>query len=161
MNVKVKFLLTLATTFILATASAQDVSFTFNYIQEELRDTESDPSMMEEHHLGFEIAKKFQLLKESYTYEEPPTATNPTPRTVVEKPAIYYSVKKIDKHYKRAIRKGEITEDEARKQLNNILNIALNVRFQETEKFEEMLWNLKSDPLAAADFYAKNVNLEL
>lgn len=163
MRAKVKYLLSLFMVSYGFVGLGQDLqaSFTFRYIQQELKEMETSPELVDDHELGFDIAKKLQLLRETYTYEEPPTATNPTPRTVVEKPAIYYSVKKIDKHFKKAIKKGEITEDEARKQLDNILNIALNIRYQETAKFEEVLWDLKREEEEIVKLYANRVTLEM
>lgn len=163
MKAKVKFLSALVILICGFEGVSQDMqaSFTFRYIEQELKELETSPELVDDHYLGFDIAKKMQLLRETYTYEEPPTATNPAPRTVVEKPAIYYSVKKIDKHFKKALRKDEITEDEARKQLDNILNIALNIRYQETGKLEEILWDIKRDEEEIVKLYTDRVTLEL
>ncbi len=160
MRTSVKLLLTNCLLFLGIVAYSQDVSFSFRYQQEELKDMEISEEMLKDHFLGYEIAKKMQLLKESYTYQEPGTATQPVGATVVEKPSIFYSVKKIERHLKKATKKEMIGEDDARAQLNSILDIALNIRYQETEKFEQILWDIK-DPEEMATLYSSRVKLEM
>jgi len=90
-------------------------------------------------YLGDQIAKKFYILQELYTYEEPGTATSPGTKTIVEKPAIYYSLKKLNKHYKKVVKKGEMTEGEAVNEFEHFLNIGISIVYQPTEDFEEFL----------------------
>jgi polyhydroxyalkanoate synthesis regulator phasin len=132
-------------------------TFSFRYNMEEQSEIQ-DINDLKEHFLGEDIAKKFLLLKESYTYMIEDELTQ-NRSTIVEKPSIYYSCKKVSKYMKKAIKKGNITEDEARAQLDNILNIALNIRYQETEKVEEILWEIK-DPNQLMAFYKDKVKLE-
>ncbi|MFW5759790.1 MAG: hypothetical protein ACOCXH_02280 [Cyclobacteriaceae bacterium] len=90
-------------------------------------------------YLGDQIAKKFYVLQELYTYEEPGTATSPGTKTIVEKPAIYYSLKKLNKHYKKMVIKEQITEEEAVEEFEHFLNIGISIVYQSTEEFEEFL----------------------
>ena len=71
------------------TLLAQD--FTFRYTMEELNDVQNEMDI-KQHFLGDDIATKFQLLKESYTYIEKDDISL-SEKTIVEKPSIYYSVK--------------------------------------------------------------------
>ena len=137
-------------------AQSQD-SFSFRYNMEEQNEIQ-DINGLKEHFLGEDIAKKFLLLKESYTYMIEDELTQ-NRNTIVEKPSIYYSCKKVSKYMKKAIKKGSLTEDEAKAQLDNILNIALNIRYQETEKVEAILWEIK-DPNQLMAFYKEKVRLE-
>lgn len=154
-----KFFCSLALLFISTTMFSQ--SFSFRYFEEETKIAKENADFIEEHYLGFYIAQKMQLLKESYTYTEPPTATNPTPRTVVEKPAIYYSVKKVDNYLKRQIKSGDMSNDDALKIMDSVLKVALNVRNQETAKLEEILWNIKSQEEEIVNLYTTRIALNL
>jgi hypothetical protein len=89
--------------------------------------------------LGDKIAKKFYILQELYTYEEPGTATSPGTKTIVDKPAIYYSLKKLNKHYKKMVKKNKMTEDEAVNEFEHFLNIGISIVYQPTDNFEEFL----------------------
>ncbi|MFY0686863.1 MAG: hypothetical protein JXQ90_06845 [Cyclobacteriaceae bacterium] len=151
-----RILINLILCFGVFAAIGQD-KFTFRYNQEELE----EPLAMEdvkEHFLGEDIAVKMQLLKESYTYKEKDQISN-SERTVIEKPAIFNSVKKISKYYKKEIKKGKISEEDALTALNNALVIALNIRYQDTQAFEDYLWKAKS-PDAMVDVYANSVELD-
>jgi len=90
-------------------------------------------------YLGDRIAKKFYILQELYTYEEPGTATSPGTKTIVEKPAIYYSLKKLNKHYKKMVKKDKMTEDDAVNEFEHFLNIGISIVYQPTEEFENFL----------------------
>jgi hypothetical protein len=90
-----------------------------------------------------DIAMMMTILKNNYTYEVPPSATKPTPTTVVEKPNLYFAVKKVHKGFKKMVKKGGITNDEAIQRLSEIIQIAVNVRYQDTEALEETLRGTK------------------
>lgn len=134
-------------------------TFTFRYTMEEMNEVQ-DIIDLKEHFLGEDIAIKFLLLKESYTYIER-DAIAQSEKTVVEKPSIYYSCKKVSKYLKKAIKQKEISEDEAKAQMDNVLNIALNIRYQETEALEQILWDINKDPNQVIAFYNSKVKLEM
>jgi len=139
---------------------AQDADvFSFNFIEDKIDDSSVDMGSLSDHYLGLDIAKKLQLIKDSYTWKEEGTPNSPTMKTVVEKPAIYYSLKKLDKYYKKAISKGEISEADAKDEFVKALDIALFIRYQETEAFESKLRELKEDSDIAL-LYTKKVKLE-
>lgn len=134
-------------------------TFSFSFIEDKLDDSSVDLATVGGHYLGSDIAIKLELLKGSYTWKEEGTANSPTTKTVVEKPAIYYSLKKLDKYYKKAIKKGEVTEDEAKDEFIKALDIALFIRYQETAAFETKLRELKEESDIALLFTEK-VKLE-
>lgn len=144
---------------LLSLVSKGQETFTFRYTMEEMNDVQ-DIIDLKKHYLGDDIARKFLLLKESYTYIERDEIAQ-TEKTIVEKPSIYYSCKKVSKYMKKAIKKGTISEDEALAQLDNILNIALNIRYQETDKMEQILWDINKDPDQVIAFYSSKVKLEM
>jgi polyhydroxyalkanoate synthesis regulator phasin len=139
-------------------ASQGQETFTFRYLMEEM-DEIQDINELKKHQLGDEIARKFLLLKESYTYKDW-NELQRTESTIIEKPSIYNSCKKVSKHLVKSVKKGEISEDEARDQMNKVLDIALNIRYQETEKMEDLLWDLKK-PDQLITFYSEKVKLEM
>lgn len=142
------------------TGFAQDGEvFSFSFLQDKLDDSSVDMATVGNHYLGDRIAKKLELLKSSYTWKEEGTPNSPTTKTVVEKPAIYYSLKKLDKYYKKAIKDGQISESEALDQFAKALDIALFIRYQETKAFEEKLRELKEESDIAL-LYTKKVKLE-
>lgn len=149
---------TLTLGFILTLVSlgcyAQD-SYYFEYQEKE--QTELNFPSTKRHFLGDEIARKMQLLKQSYTYQTETMMTNVL-NTSIEKPSIYYSVSKINKYLKKEVKKGGISENDAKSIMENVLNIALNIRYQDTQDFEKELWDIK-DPSEITDLYSNRVEL--
>lgn len=105
--------------------------------------SEIDMSFVEEHYLGQEIALKYYLLKDVYTTVQPATPTSPTEKTIVSKPTIYYAAKKISRLYKKEIKKGIISEEEAKSNLNKVLDVSLSIFHEETKEFESVLKDAK------------------
>jgi len=141
-----KILLTLLIVFGLAIvgyAQEEDVYY-FEERSNELAEVEVDEAIVKKHYLGEEIARKLQILKDTYTWKEYAGELQQTDKTIVEKPAIYYSIKKLSTYYKKAIKKGLVDKDEATKRLGNFLDIVYYIRYQETVEFEDTLGSLKS-----------------
>lgn len=122
---------------------AQEVeNFTF-YNDLDRVDTNVDPLMIPNHYLGSEIGLKVYLLKNLYTVVEEGNEINPVDKTIVFKPAIYYSMKKLNNYYKKAVKKGIITEQEAKDKMNAHLDVCLSIYLQETSQFEVELKKYK------------------
>lgn len=139
--------------------SADEDIFYFNFMEDKLDDSQVNEEYLSKHPFGIEVAKKLELLKDSYTWREEGTATMPVERTVVEKPAIYYSIKKLSNHYKKAVKKGQIDEETAKQELISAIEVCLFIRFQQTSEFEDKLRELKStDDIAA--LYTKKVKIQ-
>lgn len=140
--------------FISLGAKAQ--TYVFTYDERELVEIQSTVALSK-HPLGDEYAYKLQLLKETYTYEVPDEIHH-TKQTIIEKPSIYFSVKKANKHLTKSVKKGRIEEEEATKKLTEILDKALNIRYQDTEQLEAKLWKVK-DPEAITALYTEEISL--
>ncbi len=153
---KAKMLSAACMALFISVAQAQD--FTFQYNMEELNEVQNQNDV-KDHFLGQDIAMKMQLLKESYTYKEVNEISN-TENTVIEKPSIYNSVRKLSKHLKKSIKKGNISEPEAFNLLDNVLNIALNIRYQDTAALESELWKIK-EPDELARLFTERIALEM
>jgi len=133
---------------------SQAQSYVFEYNQQELKEVQSTTAM-EQHPFGEEVAYKFQLLKEQYTYKEA-NEMQQTTFNVVEKPSIYYSVKKANKHLIKSVKSGQMDQEEAIRQLTVVLDKALNIRYQNTDELEKVLWKVK-DPVEITELYTKEI----
>lgn len=100
---------------------------------------DTDPQLIGSHFLGDEIARKMYLLDKTYTYETHIAPGNPATTTVTRKPLIYNSVKKIESYLKKSVRRKELTEQAARQEFNTVVDIALNIFFQDTNSLEQQI----------------------
>ncbi len=122
---------------------AQEVeNFTF-YNDLDRVDTNVDPLMVPNHYLGPEIGLKYYLLSKMYTEVEEGNEINPVDKTIVFKPAIYYSMRKLNNYYKKAVRKGMVSEQTAKDKMNAHLDVCLSIYLQETDDFETELKKYK------------------
>lgn len=115
------------------------------YFRDETADYDFNqrPTGMGEHYLGDDIAIKMYVLKDAYTYIEKGTPMSPADKTIVVKPVIYYSLKKLNNYYKKLLKKDQIEDSLAYEKLNNYILIGLSVRHQETDKLEEELREMR------------------
>ena len=123
-------------------ASGQEKFVFQNY----LLDTASfvmDDGSVEDHFLGEQMAVKYTRVKKSYTYLTEGSVTNPVPQTYVDKPTIYYSLKKLNSHYKKQLKKGEIDSSTAVKELGWCFDVGFAIYQQDTSEFEKALRNAK------------------
>jgi hypothetical protein len=91
------------------------------------------------HPFGEIIAKKNYLLDEKYTSEVALTPGNPASKTVIKKPVIYESVKRIERDLKKSVRKGEIPLNTAVNEFDTVLDVALNIVTVDTGVFENAI----------------------
>jgi len=117
--------------------------FVFNGISTAKLDkdiNEVDLSMIKKHSLGEIVAKRLHLLEESYTYyTEIPGAFSD--KRVIQKPIIYNSIYKIDKYYRKKVRKELQGKQKAAAELCHHIDIALTLLYKDTKKFERELEN--------------------
>ncbi|MEP0368446.1 MAG: hypothetical protein ABJN36_16335 [Cyclobacteriaceae bacterium] len=142
----------------LVQAQSTDKVYRFDYMEESIDMSLLEPGQSYDHFLGSEVGKKMYLLKESYTWREEPDPIKPTPTVVIEKPSIYNNIKKLERYYKKSIKKDKLTVEVASAEFVNILDIALQVRYQATEELENHLQKIKEVEEIAAVF-SKNVEL--
>jgi hypothetical protein len=140
-------------------ADKEDI-FYFNYVEGKLDDSEIDETYLSSHSFGDVIAKKLELMKQAYTWREEGTPTNPVERTVVEKGAIYYAIKnKLNSHYRKAVKKGGMDEEAAKAEFASAIDVALFIRYQQTDEFEAKLRDLK-DAEDIAMLFNKKVKIQ-
>jgi hypothetical protein len=114
--------------------------------------------MAGEHLFGELIAKKLYLLDSKYTSEVALIPGNPQTKTVIQKPAIYNTVKRIEKYLKRAVKKGELTTESATYTFIKVLEVALSIVTADTKSFEAVIGASDSET-AKIDLFTKSVNL--
>ena len=70
---------------------------------------------------------------------------DPTIRTMIRKPAVYNSVKNIEKYYKKRVKDNSFSEAD-RAQFEHVIKVAISsLDTEETEEFEEALQSAKKD----------------
>lgn len=128
-------------------------SFVFRNTLDQATQVQLDYSLSGNHFLGEEIANKTYLLKKIYTHIEKGTPMSPVDKVIVKKPTIYYSVRKLERHFRKEMRKDNITEEQAREKLNRVLDICISIYDQDTDEFEDYLKKQRKpeDILAAYD----------
>ncbi len=123
--------------------STKVYKFCFRYCVDEESLCSINDEELTDHPLGDNIARKLYLLKETYTYIEHPTPTSPGEKTIITKPSIYNSLQKLNRYYKKQVKDGDMTEEEARMKLGQYLDIAISVFIENTESFEDELRKAK------------------
>tara|TARA_Y100000768_G_scaffold12502_1_gene8806 strand:+ start:1861 stop:2340 length:480 start_codon:yes stop_codon:yes gene_type:complete len=138
-----KIILVVVLAFLSQTSFSQ--KFEFDYLSSSLDESIlKDYQYIKSHFLGDKVARKVKLVDLAYKWEDPPTATRSTPLIKIEKQPIYFALKKVisPRFYKGKIKTKSITKEEAVNQILEILDIALMIRYQETDEFESILRGL-------------------
>lgn len=89
-----------------------------------------DKSMVEksgEHDFGQRVAWLKSLINKYYVTKEDVIPGDPMMRTIVLKPNVYYTIRKIEKHLKKEVKNGDISTEEASSEMEHILEVALSV----------------------------------
>ncbi len=111
----------------------------FNFTDES--EWESIPiSRVGKHYLGENIARKYYLFRDLYTYRTPVSPGSPAMRTVIRKPVVYNALNKLDKHLKRTSnRENAQSAKQLSYTLEHALDVAIAIYSQETSGFESEL----------------------
>lgn len=110
-----------------------------------LEDIETvDITMIRNHYLGEEVAKRIFLFENRFTYESEPAPGAFSGRKVIHKPVIYNTIYEIEKHLKREVRKGRLDDKNASYELCRYLELAIFLLHEETTKFEDALKHVNS-----------------
>ncbi len=113
------------------------------YIEDQF--DEIDLSLVRKHKLGEEVALYLHLLDQEYTYVTEAAPGSFSGRMVIQKPTIYNSINRIDKYFRKQIRKGLATEEQARNELIRTAEIALILLHKDSSEFEKALEKSKTD----------------
>ncbi|MFW5656184.1 MAG: hypothetical protein ACOC0C_01100 [Bacteroidota bacterium] len=119
-----------------------DVYATADNIKEDL--SRLEPVDYRSHILGEAVAKRLHLFEKYYAFKSDAAPGSFSGRKLVEKPAIYNSIYKLEKHYKKAARKNREEISYFSEELVVFLDYALLMSHASTEEFEQALRNAKS-----------------
>lgn len=124
----------------LISGTAQDAEkIVFTGVAPKINLNDVDDTGVRKHPLGAEYTKKMVLLQDRYTRVEPASPTSPAPKTKILKPIVYNSVKKVNKHFVKGLKKKMVTEEIARESIALCLDIALKVYSKNTSILESKI----------------------
>ncbi len=152
--------ITILLLLIFSSAITYSQNFEFDFLPSSLNEEVlENENYIKPHFLGNVIANKIKLLELAYKWEDPPTATRLNSMIRIEKQPIYFAMSKITaaKYYKKKINKNTLTKEEAIKQISEILDIAIMIRYQDTKEFENYIRSLNGDRII--EVFTKNVKL--
>ena len=93
-----------------------------------------------DHFLGEGIAKKWDTFVHNYTHEYDMSVGFSDTSVEIVKPAVYKAVNKVNKYYKKALKKEEVSREVATFNMGHILDCANVMCFDDNSKsFEEAL----------------------
>jgi hypothetical protein len=105
--------------------------------------------------LGQRIACLKVLMEKFYIHKEEIVAGDPMMRTVIRKPNIYNTARKIEKHLKKEVKKGNLETQIAANELAYVLEVALAAVEEETGSFESQLAESKESTPAQINVFKK------
>ena len=114
--------------------------------------------LLQDHVFGPLVSRKLYLLGSKYTFQVPVVPGNPQTKTVIRKVAIYEAVQKIEHYLKKSVRKGTLSQEEAVKSFNCVLDVALNVFAADSNNFEKEIVKT-DDPTTLIILFTKRVRL--
>lgn len=89
------------------------------------------------------LKQRFQAIQQTYTYTTPVAPGNPGLKTLIHKPAIYNSVMKLEKYYKKQLKNGMLSEEVINRALLKAYDVALVAFYNNTDEFEKQLKSTK------------------
>lgn len=110
------------------------------------------------HYLGEEVQNKFDQFLKLYVSYESSGGAYATEKKVIAKKDIYNSVQKLDKYFKKVVRKDELSEIDAKERFGHVLDVANAIRFYDTTQFE-LLVSTAKNPEQIEKYY-KSIKFE-
>jgi hypothetical protein len=113
----------------------------------------------EKDEFGQRVACLKMLVNKYYIRKEEVVPGDPTMRTLIRKPDIYNSVRRVEKHLKKEVKKGNLTRQQAAGELAYVLEVAVAaIDERDTDSFESSLSESKSSVKAQINVF-KQVKL--
>ena len=97
------------------------------------------------HPLGEDIQEKYDRFLKLYIKYESTGGAYATEKQIIFKKDIYNSVNKLDRYYKKALRKENMSVDSIIEEYGHILDVANQVRFYNTQQLEMLISTAKSE----------------
>jgi len=104
------------------------------------------------HFLGEETGRKYGVFNDLYSYTVAGDHVRTGQQMMIDKPAIYHAVKRVNRYYRGQLRKKVLTEQETFDKVNHVLNVAISVYTQSTDALEAELRAAKKPEAAAKVF---------
>ncbi|MDR2773347.1 MAG: hypothetical protein LBC19_01160 [Tannerella sp.] len=99
----------------------------------------------EKNEFGQRVACLKMLVNKYYICKEEVVPGDPTMRTLIRKPDIYNSVRRVEKHLKKEVKKGNLTWQQAADELTFVLEVAVAaIDEKDTDSFEASLGESKN-----------------
>jgi len=140
-------------------AMYNQVYFRFSSMDQSIYLNQIDNKEAGKHFLGEFVAKKQFLFSNRYSYKEPIAPGSSATKIIYRKPDIYFSVKKIEKHIKKELANNKISNEEAIKIYNKVLNVALNVLDEDTQSLERRINSVNRNPSELLKVFVNEVEL--
>lgn len=97
------------------------------------------------HPLGEDIQKKYDRFLKLYVKYESSGGAYATEKQIIYKRDIYNSVNKLDRYYKKALKKSTMPIETIVDEYEHILDVANQVRFYDTKQLEMLISTAKSE----------------
>ena len=97
------------------------------------------------HPLGEDIQKKYDRFLKLYVKYETTGGAYATEKQVIFKKDIYNSINKLDRFYKKSLRKNTMSIESIVEDYEHILDVANQVRFYDTKQLEMLVSTAKSE----------------
>jgi hypothetical protein len=108
----------------------------------------------EKNEFGQRVACLKTLVERYYIRREEVVPGDPTMRTFIRKPDVYHSVRRVEKHLRKEVKKGTLTWQQATEELAFVLEVAIAViDEQDTDSFESSLGESKSNVNAQIEVF--------
>lgn len=123
--------------------SGEKIEFVFpDYVSIE---DELDPSdVYNSHFLGDSVAMKWKALEDLYIERSDVTVGFGNTHVELKKPVIFNSLNKIEKHFKKEVKKDVLSVEVASCQFSRYLEYAYVIFYEDSEMFEQALAKSKS-----------------
>jgi len=110
------------------------------------------------HPLGENIQNKFDTFLKLYVEYQSSGGAYATEKKLIAKKDIYNSIQKLDKFFKKSVRKGDLAESEAIMRFSHVLDVANAIRFYDTTQFELLVSTAKT--VEQIEKYYKSIKFE-
>lgn len=114
-----------------------EADYGFEMIREELE--KIDISLVRKHYFGDEVALRYYLFEQQYTYLLNAAPGAFSGKMMIKKPLIYNSIIKIDTYLRKEVKKGDLSKEAGAKQLSRLLDYAIILLNEQTADLEKAL----------------------
>lgn len=96
------------------------------------------------HFMGYQVARRFHLFEEYFTYYSEAAPGAFSGRKVIRKPVLYQSIFRLEKHLKRQLKEGTINLEYASDEMSRFLDIAIILAHEDTVVLEDAIQGAES-----------------